>query len=312
MRRQNELLHLDAAETLFFQRELEQISAENFDIKYAELKGMRIVPVDLSVDPGAESWTYSQFDYAGKAQRVTDYAKDFPSVNASGSQASQKIVPFGDSYHYTVQEILAAAKVGRPLDRMRAKAARDVLAQRCDDICASGDGTDLKGIVNLTGTATYATPAGAGNKKAWKYKTPDEILADMTGMIKQVVVDTKEVERPKRIVLPTDEFEYISHTPRSSTSDTTILAYFKGTHPEVEVMSWERLSAAGTGASDRAIAYDPNPTKVRLLLPVPFEEMPPERKNMAYVVNCHMRCGGVIAPYPKSIIYADYIGNYES
>lgn len=302
------LPHFDAAENVFFQRELEQILAEQFDVKYAGLKARQLLPVDNSIDPGAETVAYESFDQLGAAARITDYSDDLPMVNVKGSQTSQRMQSYGAAFGYSIGEIRAAAKAGKPLERMRAMAARKVLDLKLDDVAATGDSTaGLSGLLSLSNTETFTVSTKAGGGQTWAVATADEILADMNGMIRQVVVNSKEVERPTRLILPTTQFEQISSKARSTTSDTTVLSFFLANHPGVEVMSWERLAGAGALGVDRMVAYDPNILNIRLLMAVEFEQLAPQQRNMSYVVNCHMRTGGVISPYPKSVIYGDGI-----
>lgn len=299
--------HLDAAENVFFQRELEQILTEQFDIKHAGLKARALLPVDNSIDPGAETITYEQFDSLGKAKRISDYADDLPMVNVNGNQYSQRMQSYGAAFGYSIQEVRAAATAGKALERMRAMAARKVLDQQLDLVASVGDSTaGLVGLLGLSNVTTNTLGTKAAGGTTWAVATADEILRDLNGIIRQVVVDTKEVERPTRILLPTDQYELIKSKPRSTTSDTTILGMFLDTNPGVEVMSWERLAGAGAGGTtDRMVAYDPNILNVRLLMAVEFEQLPPQQRNMSFVVNCHMRTGGVISPYPKSVAYGD-------
>lgn len=298
---------LDAAETVFFNRELEQILVEMFNVKYAELKARQFLPVDNSIDPGAESFTYDQFDQLGSAKKIADYSADLPLVNVKGKQFTQRVQSYGAAFGYSIQEIRAAAKVGRPLDRLRAETARRVLDVQLDNIAFQGDSSaGLVGLANLAAaqTATAGTKTGGGT--TWTGNaTPDEIIKDLNLLVSTIVGNTQEVERPTRILLPTAQFLKIQQTARSSTSDTTILNFFLANNPGIEVRSWVRLAAAGAGSTPRAIAYNPDPSNVRLVIPVEFEQLPPEPRNLSWVVNCHMRAGGVIAPYPKSVCYMD-------
>lgn len=298
--------HLDAAENVFFQRELEQILTEQFDIKHAGLKARQLVPVDNSIDPGVETVTYDQFDTLGEAKRISDFSDNLPMVNVSGLQFSQRMQSYGAAFGYSLQEVKAAASARKPLERMRAMAARKSLDLQLDNIASVGDTTaGLRGLLNLASPTSFTLGTKGAGGLTWAVATADEILADLSGIVTQVVVDTKEVERPTRIVLPTAQFELIKNKARSTTSDTTVLSFFRDTNPGIEVMSWERLAGAGAGSVDRMVAYDPNIMNVRLLMAVEFEQCPPQQRNMAFVVNCHMRTGGVIAPYPKSVAYGD-------
>lgn len=306
--------HLDAGSNAFFQRDLELISKEMFDIKYAKLKALQLIPVDMSLPAGIQTWTYRQFDSLGEAKLITDFAKDLPMVNVEGDEVSVKFKNYGAAFGYSIEEIEAGAMEGGPqLDRQRAEACRKTLDQKLDKAASVGDATaGLLGLLNQANTTTF-TPGdkdaggtswldGSGNIVA----TAEEMLKDLHGMIRKVVVDTKEVERPTRIILPTGQYMAADVTPRSDNSDVTVLKYFMS-NSGVEVVSWERCAGAGTNGADLAVAYDPKPLNVRLLLPIPYQQMMPQLDNMAYKVNARLKTGGVISPFPKSICYASGI-----
>jgi hypothetical protein len=336
------LPHLDAAENVFFQRELEMILREQFDIKYAVLKGKQFVPVDNSIDPGAESVTWRQFDMAGKAKRIKDHSADLPLVNAQGKEFTSPMVSYGDAFEYTLDELRAAAKVNRPLERARAMAARKVIDQQVDAVIATGDAdalldgflnrNDCQGQNNLnlsatpligetkvatTGAGNLADPSGAadagagGASSLWVNKTADQIIADVNLLIANMATRTKDVEHVRRVVIPVNPYSLIASTPRSTISDTTILSFLEAAHPGVEFASWERLALQGVAiasvGTNRMVGYDPDPMNLRVLVSIEFEQLAPQLENFAYKVNCRCKMGEVISPYPKSIIYADGI-----
>lgn len=298
--------HLDAAENVFFQRELEEIDLQAKDVKYAKLKGRQLVPTK-SVGPATETYTYRQFDKRAKPAPMIDLADDLPMANVKGAEFSFNLRSYGLAFQYSRDEIRAAQKVGIPLDTDRATAVREGLAQYLDAVCATGDSTfGLKGLLNLASTETYNTPTGAAGGKNWfgtNAKTPDEIIADLNGMKRQVITNSKEVESPKRLLLATDLHEFISNTPRSSTSDTTILKWWQGNNPDVMIERWERCAGAGTGSSRRTVMYDP--ANLYLLMAIEYEQLAPQERNFVYVVNARLKTGGVVCPYPKSVIYGD-------
>lgn len=307
--KQLQLPHMDAAENAFFLRELEFISKREVMTRYAALKGRMMVPTDNEGIPaGAQSHSYKVWDSKGEAKAIMDMSDDLPSVNIHGSENFQRLQPYGVSYQFSLDEIAAAAMVGRPLEADRAAVAHKVLEQKLDGIIASGDSArGLKGILSLTGTATFTPGTKAAGGLTWAVGTSDEILADMNGIVKQVRVDTKDVESPTRIVLPISQYNLIANKARSTTSDTTILGFFKGNNPDIEVLSWERLTLAGASSNDRMLAYDPRPENIRLLMALEFTQQAPQARNMAYIVNCWIKTGGVINPFPKSVCYGDGI-----
>ena len=88
---------LDAAENLFFARELEHVRAKSYDIKYADRKIRQLVPVDNSVDPGAEVVTYSQYDRVGVAnggEPVRDHERR-PAAHQSIERGLHEPLGFG-------------------------------------------------------------------------------------------------------------------------------------------------------------------------------------------------------------------------
>lgn len=314
MRRKLNLDQLDAAENIFFQRELETILTEQFNVVYATLKGRQLIPSGpFGVDSWAETYTYDQYDSKGKAAHISDLADDFPQVKPTGLQFNNKVQMFGDAFGYSVFELQAAAAKGKPLDRTLAMIARDVCEQLVDNLSVTGDSAlGLKGITNLANTLTQApgtkANGAATNTTGWLdvsgniVATADEMLADLHALYIKPVTNSLEVEKPTRILLPTAQYYAAVKTYRSTLSDMSVLDAFKSTHDNCDVQSWERMKAVGPASGyDLAIAYEPNPRKLRHVLPVDFTQAAPQMRNMKYLVNCYFRSGGLIAPYPQSI-----------
>jgi hypothetical protein len=308
----SQMEHLDSAETVFFLRELMQIAAESYDVKYAKLKGAQNVPFRTDIDAAAETYLYRQFNSVGKAERVKGPDDKLPLVNTLGKEFTHKLAIYGTGFAYSVDEIRAGAKAGRPLDRMRAQVARKVIDQKIDDICFQGDAdVGTLGLNTLTNVLDYTgslDTSGSGSPNTlWSGKSADAILKDMNGLVTKIVHDTLEVESPTRILLPTNQYRQISTTARSTVSDTTILEFFQANNPDISVSSWERLGGAGSEAKDRMIGYDPQMMNLHLLMAIPYEQLAPQLDGWFYKVNVRCKLGGVVAPYPQSVCIADGI-----
>jgi hypothetical protein len=304
------LPHLDAAENIFFARELEQIRAKSYDVKYAEQKGRMLVPVDNSVDPGAEVVTYSQYDSVGVAKIIASYADDLPRADVKGKQFTTTLKSIGSSYGYSLQEIRAARMAGKPLEQRKANAARKAIEDKIDSIAAVGDtATGLIGLLNIPNAQTYTVTAGTGGAIIWgTTKLPIEVIRDMNAAVAKVVTTTKEVEKPDTLVLPVSQYAYISSTPLQAGSDTTILQFFLRNSPYIKnVEAWEKLTGAGSGATDRMLIYKRDPDALVLIMSQEFESLPPEVRGLETVVLCHARTGGVQCFYPLAVLYADGI-----
>jgi hypothetical protein len=303
------LPRLDAADTAFFQRELDHLLAESFDPKYAELKANQFVPMDRSIDPASEVVRWESYDKMGDAKLIRDFAKDFPSVQVNGVEQYASLHSYGASFGYTIDELRAASKAKRPLDRMRRDAARDVMSQKFDRVMSIGDSlAGLKGLLSLANTLTAAPGSKGVGGTSWLTAgvTAAEMLKDLFALLNAVPAGTAEVESAsKRILLPPAHDRLISQTKIDSVSTTTVKQFFLENSDGASIGSWDRLTTAGSGSGTRAVCYDPNITKVRGLVAIDFEMMAPELEGMKYTVNCRQKIGGVISPYPKSVCYMD-------
>src|SRR5262245_22205926 len=115
---------MDDATSAFFETQLTHIFAETFDVEYPEYLARALIPVDASVDPGAEIWKYWQYDRVGAAKILAHYAEDSPSVDVLGQEFFGRIRTIAAHYKYSIHDIEAARYAGRPLDAGRAQAAR--------------------------------------------------------------------------------------------------------------------------------------------------------------------------------------------
>lgn len=298
----------DAAEGVFFNRQLEHIMPASFDIKYPDLIATELVPVDASAGPGAEKITYRTFDKKGVAKIIANYATDFPRAEVTGVEVTSPVKSIGAGFGYNLQEMRAgmmAASIlggtgGRTLDQRRADAAMRAMLELQDSIIAKGDATSgLTGFLN-NATVTAATAANAISAAS----TADQILAVLNSSVNNVVALSNGVEMPTDILLTYAAFNYISATARSATSDTTILKYFLANNPYIKsVRPWYKLSAAGAGGTDLMVVYVKDSQHLSAQIPQPVEIFPAEQKGLEWEVKLHSRQGGTIIYYPLSMTY---------
>jgi hypothetical protein len=286
---------------------LTAVKVQTYDQVYTDLKARTLIPVDNTVNTGADKVKYKVWDTFGMAQLITNYSDDLPLVSALCQEFETTIEGFGTSYQYSIQDIRRAAMSGEPLSARDALGCRRAWEQTVESVAISGEtGTQLTGIANNVNVTLYSPTTGT-----WSTATALEIAQDIIDFISAIVVTTDETFIPDTLLLDLASYNRMMIKPTTTTGDTAMSAYqfFQSMSPwSVTISNWNRLrnvDAAGTGP--RAIAYPRNPMVLELVIPQEYEEFPPERRSLAFVVPTHGRCGGVVMHYPLAVGYMDGI-----
>ena len=297
--------HLDSAESVYFARQLEYIYSRSYDIKYPDLKFRVYIPQSEEADPGAQTVTYEQFDEVGAARIGSSKSDKPPRVDIVGAEFTRPVRPVEASYGWTVQDIKSAAMAKRNLSQKRGRACRRAIELKLDEVAAIG--APLVGIptgalndagvdINASG-GSWVTPAAA-----------DTIILEVATMWSDIVDDTNEVETANTLVLPGREWAHIATTPRSTTSDTTILDFIRKSFPDLtSISSWYRLATAGVGAVRRGWMYQRRDDILANEIPNDYEQLPVQPDGLQYVVYAFASTAGAVYYYPLAAHYLDGI-----
>lgn len=299
-----ESTRLDAVGSLFFANQLTYIQSQVYKYEYPALEAFNVIPISTDVPAGAEYVMYRAYQSTGRARIVSSYADDLPAADLQGFQFMQKIETIGSSYRYSFQEITTAQWQNVDLPFEQAEAARRAIMQEMNTLAFTGSQPGgFTGFLNNPNVPLYTVPNdGTGGSTTFASKTPDQILRDLNSLVNQIVINSNMVERPDTVLLPTEQYTQIASTPRSSTSDTTILNYFLLNNPFVkQVIPVPQLAAAGPTGLDIMVAYEMNANKLKMEIPMPFTQLPPQERNLEFVINCIARFGGVSIIYPLSV-----------
>jgi hypothetical protein len=197
----------------------------------------------------------------------------------------------------------------KPLATRKAAAARRAYEEIVNRIGWFADGSakwgGLRGILYSNGTTKANATTGA-----WLggVTTPDQIIADVNNALQNIKTLTKNVERANTVVLPSAHLAHIASTPRSSTSDRTILEWLQKVHPGVSFKEADELkdvnpvpSSGAASNTNCALIYNNSSDKLVFDIPSPFEQFSPQAKNLEFVVPAHGRVGGISVFYPLSV-----------
>ena len=289
---------------IFLARELETILARSFEVEYADIKYSQLIPISTEIGPGADSYTYRVFDKQGSMKIIQDKAQDLPRADVLRKEVTHNVRSLGASFAYTIQETRAAAMVpNMNLEQRRANAVRRAYEEKVQEIAYFGDvATGLKGFFNNDQVDKivpdkWFTDAGI---------TTDEMLQLLNEPATRLVESSNMKEQPNTMLIPYEVYRIISTTPRSSTSDTTVMEFFLRTNPMITsiepINELEADKSSGNLTKDRIITYDRSPDKLQLHIPQPLEFLPPVRQALEFTVASHARIGGCAVYYPKSAI----------
>jgi len=301
--------NLDASENAFFSRQLELTKTRTYDRKYPNLQARNFVPLDPELDNAVETIRLRSYTNVGIAKLIASYADDLPRADVKTDEQLFSVKSIGTSYGYNLQEIRAAQRAGVAIDQKKAAAARRATEVVIDRVLALGDAaTGLTGLLNVPNALSYTVPAdGTGASALWTSKTPALIVRDMVGICEFIVNSTSEIESPNMLLMPRAQFTLIRTTRFDSNSDKTILDWFKAQYPGVAVEPWYRMLGAGSGGTQRMMAYSMSPDHMQGAVPQEFEQLPVQERNLEFIVPCHARVGGVQCYYPLSVAYGDGI-----
>lgn len=310
-------MNFDDAEaaSVFFARELDFVKSQSYDVEYPEFTALSLFPMSSEVDPGAETVTYYSYDKTGLAKIISNYATDLPRADVKGKPTTAIIKSLGDSYGYSIQEMRASRMAGKSLDTRKAESARYQIDYLNNKIAWNGDAeTGLKGVLSTDNDVPLYTVAnGAKGTTSWADKTEDEILADITGMLKQMATVTKKVEKPDTLTLSSDAYIEIQNKRIEGTA-TTVLKYIQDNIPDIkQIVSCPELDADSVetnpyaAASDGkavALLFKNDSRKLSIENPLPFMQYPIQTQGLEVVVPCEARTAGAMIYYPMSLLIA--------
>lgn len=298
----NAFTNLDAAETLFFERELEHRKAQTYDVIRAPLKAFELIPVSTEAGAGAESIVYEQYDATGMAKIIANYGDDLPRADVKGKEFVARVKSVGASYGYSLQEIRAAQMAGKSLEQRKANATARSHRELWNRTAFFGDAEHgIPGWLTNSNVPSAPVVAGASTDTEWSTKTAAEILKDMNDAANGIVDLTNGAEIPDTIVLPIEQYSLIASTPAGTGTDTTILEYFLRNNPYINSVEWaNELKGAFAGDTDGFIVYRRDPDAMEFEMPVSFEQLPVQERGLEFMVPTHSRIAGTVIRYPLS------------
>jgi hypothetical protein len=284
---------------------------------------------DVSVGDDATSFTLTNFGSAsglGTGQGIGNgkawLTRETTQVT-SGSVDLVKIPhplrPWGFEVKYTVFELEASARLGRPIDSQMYDAMRYKHQMDIDEQIFMGDtGFGDTGLLNNNLVTPTSFPLGVSGFTLWTQKTPNEILNDINFAVNTVWANSAWAWMPTHLLIPPAQFSYISTQLVSLAGNQSILSYVlennvtvkQGATPlRIYPNKWcIGMGAGGTigtiGTVDRLVAYTKNFNLVRYPM-TSLGRTPVTYDGLWHKCVYFMKLGVVELVYPETMGYFD-------
>lgn len=303
-------------EGVFFQRQLEYIQAQSYDVLYPELMGRVCFELNTEGGEGINTITYRSYDKRGETAIIAGKATDLPRGDVSGEEYSITVKTLGNAFGYSRQELAASKVTGLPLEARKAEATRKSYEEKVNQIIWFGSPENkLNGLFDGPVGAPCLTiqktelANGAGGTPQWKTKTGVEVVKDLTDALAQVYIDTKKLFRPDTILMSVEDKLYLENTPISSEFPlVSIMKWFlennKFIKSEEQIKDINELegiypaTVGGTfdptgGQVGGFTVYKSGADNARIREPFPYMHLPVQYKGLEFEVNCYGRFAGV-------------------
>lgn len=286
-------------------------------IEYPEVQYPDLIPVDFSAPEWTKTVTYTSSDHVGKADWFHANARDVPRADVDHRKFETTVEMAAIGYGYNIEEISQAAQEGIQLTPEKAEAAKEAYEFFVDDVALRGNSDkNFFGLLDYPGiTAIMAAQNGAGTSTTWRQKTPDEILADVNDALIRVWTVSGMTGLAGDILLPPEDFAYISTRRLDAHATTTILdwllsknIYTARTKQQLTITPVLGLETAGQGGSGRMIVYRKDPKVLKMHIPMRHQFLDAMRTGpLIYEVPGIFRLGGLDVKRPVYMLYVDGI-----
>ena len=283
---------------------------------------------DVTTADDVSSFTLTTFGVAagagggnGVGQGISWAGRSTTQVAGVSIDISKKtfpLIPWSQEIAFTVFELESAARVGRPVDEQKFKVVQTKHQMDVDQMVYYGDAqtqTTASGLLNNTlMTNINNLPNGVSGFSQWVNKSPDEILADINAALTSVWAASAWAVTPKRILIPPNQFGYISTTKISLAGNMSILRYVEennlltGTgQGELEILPLKWCIGTGvggtlgtTGTVDRMFVYTKNQDFVRYPMTL-MQRTPVQYDGLYHKSTYYLKLGQVELVYPQTV-----------
>lgn len=236
---------------VFFHKELRALEKEVLETDYPEMvfANGSILPISTELPEGTKSFSYKIRNKLGMSKIIENPADDLPRVGIDYKEVIGKIHVMGNEFGFSFRDIRSAKLANAPLESDLMFSSKEASMLKFNEVIQFGDPSyDIVGLYNNPNITEYAvstvgtgTPSTLWLENGVAVKTGDQIIADVNGIIRSVTITSKNTKRVNKVLLPLEHYTYIAATPRTTTSDATILGWLEANNPNVQFVGLNEL-----------------------------------------------------------------------
>lgn len=256
---------------------------------------------------------------------IAGETNNIPLIQANITKDVYRVFTWANNIKVPFMDQQRMQQVGRSLDQIFDEGLRLNYNKTLDQNTYMGfPEYGTYGLVNNPDvTSSLAALNGAANSRKWEDKTPDEILADVDGLIESTWANSEYdlTGMANHILIPPAKFAYINRTIVSSAGNQSIMNYLmqnniataQGRQLVIVPCRWCKGAGvpvtSGGPDSDRMVAYVNAENRVSMDLPVPLTRAmtQPDVNQLAYLTAYVGLIGQVKIKYLTCIEYLDGI-----
>lgn len=293
----------------FFISQLSNVEAKIYETKYRKIVYQEFVPVDMSDPEWVDEVTYISYDAVTAGKFIGANARDLPKSDITAAKSTIPVFYGGNSYGYSLDELRKSQALRMPVDTTKATASFRGFQEHAQRVAFFGDSD--RGITGLFNNANVQTDNSVVD---WSTATGQEIVADMNSLLTKVWQNSAETHVPGVLLLPSNQWTFISTTRMDSGTDTTILQFFMMNNLYKDLTGGEliikpnfEIKTAGVASVNRMMAYELNDENLTMRMPLAWRSIAPQPEGLQIEVPAEYKFGGVEFRYPGSAAYRDFI-----
>lgn len=289
-----------------------------------------IIPINSSIDEGADSFSYVVENGTGQARWEDDYASgDLPMVEEFAKEFLRPIRTFGIAWQISKKEMRRSAFAGRgDLGQKKAATAMKGMQEFAEFVGMFGDTSrDMEGFANHPNVPilapTFDTNVSSSN---WDVKSGELIQADIVAS-KQLMLDTTNgnlviarAQIPARVWAALDR-PYVVNSAGTTVamSNLTIKQFIVQNNPEIDFGAMLRLQSNKSQSpplnkdnpllenltADRAVFYANDPDVVEFIRPMAPRFEPGQIYELRMKHPGESSTGGTVFYQPNGAVYMD-------